>query len=51
MTTEKIDPREALAKMAAEEAAAKEAAETLAKANAEKREAILKELGNPPDFH
>lgn len=44
MTTEKLDPRAALAKMAAEEAAANAAAEALTKANAAKREAILKEL-------
>ena len=41
MTTEKLDPHAALAKMAAEEAAANEAAAKLTQANAAKRKELL----------
>lgn len=44
MTTEKLDPRAALAKMEAEETAANEAASTLAEVNAAKRKELLESL-------
>jgi len=44
MATEKLDPRAALAKMEAEEAAAATALDVMQKANAEKKAAVLKEL-------
>ena len=44
MTTEKLDPRAALAKMEAEETAANEAASKLAEANSAKRKELLESL-------
>ena len=44
MTTEKLDPRAALAKMEAEETAAKAALEAMQKANADQKAEMLKEM-------
>jgi hypothetical protein len=44
MTTEKIDPRAALAKMQAEETAAQAALDAMQKAHADQKAAMLKEL-------